>query len=283
MPPATSRPSALPPRIGIRGRGRAGKALARALSAAGVSPVWISRKGGRAPSVPFDVVFLAVPDDAIGAESRRLVDRGIRARCVLHLSGALAAAPALAAWRRKGSAIASFHPLGSFSGRRSDSAGGRTVAIEGDAAGSAAAARIARAIGGRPWRLSAAAKPIYHAAATAAAGGAATLVAEAARAAERVGMPSRDALPAFSRLAREAVENVARAGFPAGLTGPLARGDAGTLRLHRRALAGKGGLADAYAALARAARAAILRENAAGPLPRKRSAGRKDPPRPLGV
>jgi len=267
MPPATSRPDALPRRIGIRGRGRAGRALARALSAAGASPVWISRAWKRSPSRPFDVIFLAVPDDAIAAESRRLVGQGTRARCVLHLSGALPAAPALAAWKARGSAIASFHPLGSFSGRPSDSAGGRTVAIEGDPAGRAAAFRIARAIGGRPWRVAAAAKPIYHAAATAAAGGTATLVAKAARAAERAGMPARDALPAFARLAGEAVDNVARAGFPAGLTGPLARGDAGTLRLHRRALAGKGGLADAYAALARAARTAIRRKTAGGRRP----------------
>ena len=237
-------------RVAIRGRGRAGRALERALREAGIPVSWIPRSRPRPAA--YDFVVLAVPDDAVAAESARLIRAGIRARAAMHLSGALPAA-VLRGWKRTGTALVSFHPLGSFSGARTDTAGGRDVAVEGDAAGIAAAERLARTIGGRPWRIAAAEKPLYHAAATAAAGGTATIVALAALAARRAGMPAGRVIAAMARLSREAAENVAARGFPAGLTGPLARGDAGTLRLHRRALARDPRLAEVYRALAKAA------------------------------
>ncbi len=122
------------------------------------------------------------------------------------------------------------------------------------------ARRLARRIGARPWSIPAAAKPLYHAAAAAAAGGTATLVALAAEAARRAGMPEARALPAMAALAREAAGNVGARGFPAGLTGPLARGDEGTLRLHRRALARVPELGTVYRALAAAVRSAARPE-----------------------
>lgn len=202
--------------------------------------------------------MLAVPDDRIGAESERLAARGWRSRIVMHLSGALPAQVA-AAWRRTGASVVSFHPLGSFAGRRAETAAGHAVAIEGDRRGAAAASRLARAIGARPWRIRPDRKALYHAAASAAAGGTAAIVAQAARAAEAAGMPADVAARAFASLAEEAARNVRRLGFPAGLTGPLARGDSGTLRLHRRALAGQPALAALYRALAAAARDALGR------------------------
>jgi predicted short-subunit dehydrogenase-like oxidoreductase (DUF2520 family) len=241
------------PGVAIRGRGRAGRALGRALSAAGIRVSWVPRAAVRTPS--FDVLVLAVPDDAIALESRRLLRAGAAARCAMHLSGALAA-DVLREWRKTGGAVVSFHPLRSFAGTSRDTAAGADVAIEGDAAGVAIARGLARRIGARPWRIPAGAKPLYHAAAAAAAGGTATLVALAAAAARRAGMPAGRALPAMAALAAEAAGNVGARGFPAGLTGPLARGDEGTLRLHRRALAGFPGLAGAYRVLAGGAREA---------------------------
>jgi predicted short-subunit dehydrogenase-like oxidoreductase (DUF2520 family) len=243
----------LPRRVAIRGRGRAGKALARGLAARGISVAWIPRGRRRAPARAEDVVVMAVPDDAIAAESERLVAAGWRARIALHLSGALPA-DAAGAWRRSGAAVASFHPLGSFAGDRGETAAGHAVAIEGDRLAVAAARRLARAIGARPWQIDSGRKALYHAAATAVAGGTATLVAQAARAAEAAGMPAAEATRVFARLAEEAARNVRRRGFPAGLTGPLARGDSGTLALHREALAGRPELAELYRALAAAAR-----------------------------
>ena len=238
-------------RVAIRGRGRAGAALARSLRAAGATVAWLPRRG--APRGPFDLVVLAVPDDAIAEESARLRRAGVGTRCVMHLSGALPSS-LLRNWQRTGAAVVSFHPLRSFAGRRGETVSGADVAIEGTPAGVAAAERLARRVGARPWRIAAGDKPLYHAAAAAAAGGSATLLALAAAAARAAGMPARRALAAMAALSREAAGNVAARGFPAGLTGPLARGDAGTLRLHRRALRRAPALAAAYRVLAAAAR-----------------------------
>ena len=259
MPANTSKaPARFPRRVGIRGRGRAGRALARALAGAGIPVSWLPRRTRGKTLRAYDLIVIAVPDDAIPAESQRLVAAGFEAPTVMHLSGALPA-EAAAAWRKTGAAVVSFHPLGSFAGTAEETVSGHAVAIEGDAPGVAAARRVARAIGAHPWRIAAEKKALYHAAATAVAGGTATLVAHAARAAGSAGMPGREAVRAFAALAEEAARNVRRRGFPAGLTGPLARGDAGTLDLHRRALAGNPALADAYRSLARAAREAIRR------------------------
>jgi len=258
MPATTSKgPSRLPQRVGIRGKGRAGRALARALTGVGIPVSWLPRRSRGSGRREYDIIVIAVPDDAIAAESERLVAAGFRARTVMHLSGAVPA-HAAAAWRKTGAALVSFHPLGSFAGTAEETASGHAVAIEGDARGVATARRLAHAIGGHPWRIAAERKALYHAAATAVAGGTATLVAHAARAAGSAGMPAREAVRAFAALAEEAARNVRRLGFPAGLTGPLARGDAGTLDLHRRALAASPELAAVYRALARAARKAIL-------------------------
>jgi len=248
----------LPRRVAIRGKGRAGRALARALAAAGIPVVWIPRRGGRPPRRPEDLVVLAVPDDRIAAESERLSDRGWRARIVMHLSGALPA-EAAAAWRRTGASVVSFHPLGSFAGNGAETAAGHAVAVEGDRRGTAAASRLARAIGARPWRIAPERKALYHAAAAAAAGGTAAVVAQAAQAAQAAGMPAAIATRAFASLAEEAARNVRQRGFRAGLTGPLARGDSGTLALHRRALAGRPALSALYRALAAAAGDALGR------------------------
>ncbi|MHB1313003.1 MAG: DUF2520 domain-containing protein, partial [Gemmatimonadaceae bacterium] len=46
------------------------------------------------------------------------------------------------------------------------------------------------------------------------------------------GMPDDVARPALTALARSAVDRVAHLGAPEALTGPIARGDAGTVRAH---------------------------------------------------
>jgi predicted short-subunit dehydrogenase-like oxidoreductase (DUF2520 family) len=247
MPPPAPPKRSAALRVAIRGRGRAGRALGRALAAAAIPVAWVPRRA--APGAVFDVLVLAVPDDAIAGESERLLGAGARARCAMHLSGALPA-EILGKWRRTGSVVVSFHPLRSFAGGPAETAAGADVAIEGDPRGAAIARRIAGAIGARSWLVPPAAKPLYHAAAAAAAGGTAILVALAAEAARRAGMPSRRANAAMAALAAEAAGNVGSHGFPRGLTGPLARGDEGTLRLHRRALARLPDLAAAYDALA---------------------------------
>ena len=239
-------------RVGVLGLGRAGKALRKSLLGAGHAVIRLAR-GAAPPRGTLDLLVLAVPDDAIRTESRRLARQGARCRVALHLSGALDSST-LDALAKKGAGTASFHPLRSFSGRPGESLKGCFVAIEGAPAAARLARRLARQLGATPWTVLPERKPLYHAAASLAAGGTAALVAVASRAAAAAGLPGPDALREFAALAASAAENVRRRGFPAGATGPLARGDRKTLALHRRAMAGRPALGRLYREIARAHR-----------------------------
>jgi predicted short-subunit dehydrogenase-like oxidoreductase (DUF2520 family) len=222
--------------VAILGRGRAGRALARSLRAAGIHVVFLPRRGiGPLRTRPVDLLVLAVPDHAIRSQARRLAKGGARCALAFHLSGALDAS-VLEPLARRGAATASFHPLRSFSGRPGEGFEGCAVAVEGDPKATRAARALARRLGAWAWPIHPGHKPLYHAAAALAAGGTATLTELAAGLARRAGMPADRATRAMADLAATAQQNLARRGFRDGLTGPVARGDRSTIALHRRAL-----------------------------------------------
>ena len=97
------------------------------------------------------------------------------------------------------------------------------------------AADYHRTVGDRPVRAQVHG-PAYHAAAALGANGAAALAAVAVRVLEAQGMTRRDAERAMGALLRTVGENVETVGVPTALSGPVIRGDAGTVRRHREAL-----------------------------------------------
>lgn len=252
--------------MSLVGPGRAGKAFARSWIAAGgnLSEV-IARDPSRAgdgardigggtprgleePHSDCDILVLAVPDDAIAPAARALAGR-LRCRAAFHFSGALPAA-VLEPLRGSGAAVGSLHPLRVFTGVSGETWGGAFVAIEGDNDAVGIGENLVRAVGGRPRRIAPEAKPLYHAAATLAAGGTAAVVSLATRAWEQVGIPEEEARPALAGLAARAAEAAASRGFEEAFTGPVARRDIGTVRAHRDALAALPEAARLYALLA---------------------------------
>ncbi len=195
-----------------------------------------------------DLLILAVPDDRIAAVARRLARR-TRCRFVFHLSGALAAA-ILSPLSKAGAAAASLHPLRAFSGGEEDDWEGTLVAIEGDPAAVELGERLIARLGATAYRIPSEAKPLYHAAATLAAGGTMALLAVAVRAACAAGVPESRARPALARLAAEAATATATRPFAEAFTGPIARRDAETVRSHRIAAARDPGFFDLYRRLA---------------------------------
>jgi predicted short-subunit dehydrogenase-like oxidoreductase (DUF2520 family) len=252
--------------LSLVGPGRAGKAFARSWIAAGgnLSEV-IARDPSRAgdgardigvgtprgleePHADCDILVLAVPDDAIAPAARALAGR-LRCRAAFHFSGALAAA-ALEPLGGSGAAVGSLHPLRVFTGASGETWGGAFVAIEGDNDAVRIGENMVRAVGGRARRIASEAKPLYHAAATLAAGGTAAVVSLATRAWERAGIPEEEARPALAGLAARAAEAAASRGFEEAFTGPVARRDIGTVRAHRDALAALPDAGRLYALLA---------------------------------
>jgi predicted short-subunit dehydrogenase-like oxidoreductase (DUF2520 family) len=154
-------------------------------------------------------------------------------QAMIHTSGALGAevlTPAMAA----GTQIGSFHPLVAFADteRAVEALHGATVAIEADDQLAAMLASMAEAVGATPVRLAAGSKAAYHAAAVMAAGGFVALLDAIAELGRVAGLDEAAALAIYGPLIEGTLGNARALGVRAALTGPITRGDVGTLRAH---------------------------------------------------
>jgi predicted short-subunit dehydrogenase-like oxidoreductase (DUF2520 family) len=244
-----------PPVIGIVGAGAVGTALGVALTRAGwpihavASRDATRRERFRSlvdvtrafvdpePLVEeVELIILAVPDDTIAALAASL--RMYSGQAMIHTSGAVGAevlAPAMAA----GTQVGSFHPLVAFADteRAVQALHGATVAIEGDDQLASMLASMAEAIGASPVRLAPGTKAAYHAAAVLAAGGFVALLDAIAELGAAAGLDEAGALAIYGGLVEQTLDNARALGIRAALTGPMTRGDVGTLERHLDALA----------------------------------------------
>ena len=243
-----------PPIIGIVGAGAVGTALGLALHRAGW-PIHAvaSRDPGRRERfrglVPgarvfadatslldeVELIVVAVPDDAIPRVAGRL--QMYAGQAMIHTSGLLGA-EVLASAMAAGTQIGSFHPLVAFADTERAVAAlhGATIAIEGDDQLSALLGRMAEAIGGVPVRLAPGAKGAYHAAAVLAAGGFVALLDAIAELGRVAGLDEQGSLAIYGPLIEQTLGNARVLGIRAALTGPMTRGDVGTLESHLAAL-----------------------------------------------
>ena len=247
------------PRLGFVGVGAVGTTLAWGLAARGYPVValasrtsaaaWLAEQlpDCRAVSSPnevaelADLVLLTVPDDAIAAVAAAIPWRAGQA--VVHCSGA-APARVLAGAGEHGALYGSFHPLLSIPRARPADAdevlarlAGCTFAIEASEPLAALLAAMAERLGARTVYLREEDRVPYHLAAVLVANYPVALVAAAADLWARFGVAREEALAALVPLLRSTVANLAEVGLPASLTGPIARGDVGTVRAHLEYLA----------------------------------------------
>lgn len=230
----------------VVGAGRLGLVVAEALRDAGLDVLGVvarskagrSRCAERAMPALDDAqgaatAVLCVPDDAIALAASTLP---ATVRFVVHTSGC-AGLDLLDQGRD--AALACVHPLHSFTpADRGLALAGVPLAVTArDERARAFAFALARALGGRPFALDEAVKPLYHAAATLAANGTVAVLDAAIACATAAGMQEPEAREALTKLAATAVGQVQALGATDALTGPVARGDAGTIRAHRAALA----------------------------------------------
>jgi predicted short-subunit dehydrogenase-like oxidoreductase (DUF2520 family) len=196
-------------RIHIIGSGRVGSALSARLSERGFAV------GADAP----ELVLLCVPDGAI-AEVAGSVEPG---PWVAHVSGATPLSSLAPHVRRF-----SVHPLQTFTrGRGPEQLDGAWAAVTAETEAAQELGRwLAETLGLRPFELADSARPLYHAGAVFASNYLVTLQRAASLLFKSAGAPPE----AFEPLMRRTIEN----GFE--LTGPIARGDWGTVAAHRAAI-----------------------------------------------
>lgn len=186
-----------------------------------------------------DLVFLAVPDRVIPSVSIQVASGGAlkRGAIVAHLAGGLPAR-VLSGTEAAGAFRGSLHPLQSFADVDTavrmlpDS----FFFLEGDEEAVEVLRSLVIAMDGRPVPLDGRDKALYHAGASAASNFVVALVEYAQMLLLRAGVPQGVALPAILPLVRGTLENLEAVGLPDALTGPIARGDLGTVRSHIQSL-----------------------------------------------
>ena len=272
--------------VGVVSAGRVGSVVGAAWAAAGhhvaaasgVSRESVSRAALLLPDVPLlppdevvadaDLALLAVPDDVLAGLVRGLAAAGSfrPGQIVVHTSGAHGIA-VLAPAAEHGVLPLALHPVMTFTGRVEDVArlAGASVGVTA-AAGDEAAWSVGEALvvemTADPVRVPEEVRPLYHAALAHGANHLVTLVRDCVDTLERAGISPAERLVA--PLLSAALDNALRHGDRA-LTGPVARGDVGTVRVHLRELtAVDPDLAATYRALARRT---AHRAEAAGLLP----------------
>ncbi len=244
-------------RVGIVGAGALGVALARLLVARGLRVTAVA--GRQAGSVErlartvgaeavspgeaaseSDLTILTVPDDAVGVVTVAIAQAGgwRAGSAVVHTSGALDTS-VLAPAAQAGTGVGVLHPLQTVvdGGASPDALGSSYFGIEAQEPLLGLLEALVRHLGGRPLRIPRDGRPLYHLAAVLASNATVALFAAAVELLERAGVPANDAGPALLPLLRGTLENLERQGPVLALTGPVARGDAGTVDRHRRALA----------------------------------------------
>jgi predicted short-subunit dehydrogenase-like oxidoreductase (DUF2520 family) len=253
LTPAAAAPARL--RVGIIGAGKVGAVLGAALTAAGhgvvaasgLSSASAERAARLLPGVPLlpadevvvaaDLVVLAVPDDTLAGLVAGLAETGAwrAGQLVFHTSGAHGLA-VLAPAERAGVLPLALHPAMTFSGQPED--GDRLVGapfgVTSREGHRPVAETLVLEMGGEPFFVAEADRRLYHAALVTGANHLVTLVAEAADLLRSAGIgePGRVLAP----LLTAALDNGLRRG-DRGLTGPVSRGDVGTVRDHLETLA----------------------------------------------
>lgn len=259
--------------IAIIGAGRVGRAIAGKLRQAGwhilgvvtrsnasarraVRQIGAGKPYGGLTRLILDagVLLIAVPDDSISTVAKRLARIGgeeLQGKVVLHTSGALDRR-ALVPLEEAGASTGSVHPMQSFSTRFAPSLDGVHMVIEGAPGALRVARKIVRELGGVPVRLRDGQKETYHAAGVFAAAHVLAMVEAGTRALTIAGFPRRQAEAALLRLSRQVLSNFQGFGPAVAWSGPLARGDFGTIAGNMRALKKfPREFAEAYAAASR--------------------------------
>jgi len=240
-------------KLGFIGAGTVGTALSARLSGLGYPVVAVSsRRRASAQRLAqavkgcrvFDnqgvadaaeLVFITTPDDAIArvaSEVKWHPEQG-----VVHCSGA-DSTDILKPAKKFGAQVGVFHPLQTFASAKQavENIPGSTFALEAEEPLMKMLKEMATALGGNWVEVKAGDKVLYHAAAVIACNYLVTLVKLATDLWQTFDVPPQKATQALLPLLRGTIHNIDTVGIPQCLTGPIARGDVGTIKKHLDAL-----------------------------------------------
>lgn len=244
------------PALGFVGAGRAGTALVRACVDAGYGLAGVADRRREAVTRAYrfinrpcrwmpatrvaaesDVLFLTVPDREVVPLYRRIGGLLRPGAIVVHCSGYFGAEVFQPVGRRRIETLA-FHPVQSFPVPKetTTSLAGCTFVLDGSRAGLQFGRMLSRGLKGASLVLAGADRPLYHAMCVFASNFQHALAESAGCIARRIGLSPSRANRLLAPLARTTLENLLARGTGPGLTGPVLRGDVGTVAGHLSAL-----------------------------------------------
>ena len=240
--------------IGFIGTGTVGTALAVRLAEKGYPIVAVASRSrssaqrlasmvagchiysdGQAVANAAQLIFITTPDDAIAPVAAQL--NWHSGQSVVHSSGAFSL-DILEPAGRAGSQVGGFHPLQTFASvtYAIENLPGSTFALEAEEPLLSTLKELAGALDGHWIELRAGDKVIYHVAAVFACNYLVTIVKLATDLWQTFGISSSEAVRALLPLLGGTLNNLDNVGLPHCLTGPISRGDLGTIRKHILAL-----------------------------------------------
>jgi len=239
--------------IGFIGAGTVGTALAQLLNSKGYQVVAVSSrsltsakklaevvggcsiKDGQGVADTAELVFITTPDDAIAPVASQV--QWHSGQSVVHCSGA-ESTDILEPAKKSGARVGAFHPLQSFASVKQavENMPGTTFAVEAEEPLLSTLKDMAAAVDGDWIELKASDRVVYHAAAVIACNYLITLVKLATDLWQTFSIPPAKATQALLPLLRGDLNNIDTIGIPQCLTGPIARGDTGTIKKHLDAL-----------------------------------------------
>ncbi|MCI0412706.1 DUF2520 domain-containing protein [bacterium] len=241
------------------GCGKVGRTLARALQNAGYKTGAVicrtaanagdavSFIGGGVPSTDLEsaldstrIHFITTNDDALQEVVEKIVEIGpdsLETHYFFHTSGSISST-VLEPLARKKAQVASIHPLQVFAdpAKALETLPGIYYAIEGSDKAMELAVQIVDHLQGKLLLIPTGRKVLYHVAGVFAANYLMVLIDVALHIMQDLGETQEDSFDAFLPLMVGALQNVEDLGVGEALTGPVARGDAATIKRHLEAL-----------------------------------------------
>jgi predicted short-subunit dehydrogenase-like oxidoreductase (DUF2520 family) len=244
-------------KVGFIGAGTTGTALAVRLSQAGCPVVAVfSRSLSSAQKMAnlvancqvchssqevadaAELVFITTPDNAIARVASEV--KWHAGQSVVHCSGA-DSVDILEPAKKLGASVGSFHPLQTFASvnQAVQNLPGSTFALEAREPLLSELKALASLLDGEWVELKPGDKVLYHAAAVFVSNYLVTLVKLALDLWQDFGVSPKEATKALLPLLKGTINNIDNVGLPYCLTGPISRGDSGTISKHLNALAAK--------------------------------------------
>lgn len=187
-----------------------------------------------------DFWLIATPDGAIASSAIKLARSGLirRGDIVFHCSGALPAS-ALHPLEDCGAHTASIHPVHSFANPTAslNSFGGTSCAYEGNPLALKQLLPAFEQLGAHPLAIDGDRKSLYHAGSVIACNYLVPLLDASLQCLQSAGLSRHDAAKLLTPLVHSTADNVLQTSASQALTGPIARGDQGTIEKQLQALA----------------------------------------------